>query len=122
MINENGHFTPKKLPYQAQFSAINDILVSDYNSDGFEDILLIGNLFHSEIETPINDAGIGLLLTNEKGNTFAPISVNHSGFFAPRDAKKAIEVEIGGTTHVLVANNNDFLQVFKHRQMVSENR
>ncbi len=112
LVNENGHFTPKKLPYQAQFSSINDILVKDYNSDGFEDILLIGNLFHSEIETPRNDAGIGLLLTNEKDNNFTPMSVNHSGFFASKDAKKAIEIEIGGTTHVLVANNNDSLQIF----------
>jgi len=33
------------LPYQAQLSSINDLLIKDYNKDGIKDMLIVGNLF-----------------------------------------------------------------------------
>ena len=50
------------LPNEAQLSSINDILIDDYDQDGHADLLVAGNLYTSEIETPRNDAGMGLLL------------------------------------------------------------
>ena len=107
-----GDFMVNKLPVRAQFSSVNDFLVGDYNKDDINDILLIGNMHHSEIETPRNDAGIGaLFLGSESGEyTFSP--VNQSGFFTPGDAKKMIEVKTNDGTIILVANNNDVLQSF----------
>jgi hypothetical protein len=107
-----GDFMVNKLPVRAQFSSVNDFLVGDYNKDDINDILLIGNMHHSEIETPRNDAGIGaLFLGSESGEyTFSP--VNQSGFFTPGDAKKMIEVKTNDETIILVANNNDVLQSF----------
>ena len=108
----SGDFMINKLPVRAQFSSVNDFLVGDYNKDDINDILLIGNMHHSEIETPRNDAGIGaLFLGSESGEyTFSP--VNQSGFFTPGDAKKMIEVQTNDGTIILVANNNDVLQSF----------
>jgi len=108
----SGDFMINKLPVRAQFSSVNDFLVDDYNKDDINDILLIGNMHHSEIETPRNDAGIGaLFLGSESGEyTFSP--VNQSGFFTPGDAKKMIEVKTNDGTIILVANNNDVLQSF----------
>ena len=108
----SGDFMINKLPVRAQFSSVNDFLVGDYNKDDINDILLIGNMHHSEIETPRNDAGIGaLFLGSESGEyTFSP--VNQSGFFTPGDAKKMIEVKTNDGTIILVANNNDVLQSF----------
>ena len=108
----SGDFMVNKLPVRAQFSSVNDFLVGDYNKDDINDILLIGNMHHSEIETPRNDAGIGaLFLGSESGEyTFSP--VNQSGFFTPGDAKKMIEVKTNDGTIILVANNNDVLQSF----------
>ena len=108
----SGDFMVNELPVRAQFSSVNDFLVGDYNKDDINDILLIGNMHHSEIETPRNDAGIGaLFLGSESGEyTFSP--VNQSGFFTPGDAKKMIEVKTNDGTIILVANNNDVLQSF----------
>ncbi|MDA9628574.1 hypothetical protein N9S47_01930, partial [Flavobacteriaceae bacterium] len=91
----------------------NEALTNDYNKDGIIDILLIGNMHQVEIETPRNDAGIGaLLIGTEDGNyEFSPI--NKSGFFTPGDAKRMIEIETKNGLLILVANNNDILQVFK---------
>ena len=63
--NKGGKFKVHQLPVEAQISSVNEILVNDYDKDGYLDILLAGNLLVSEVETPRNDAGYGLFL---KGN------------------------------------------------------
>ena len=62
---ENGKFNINQLPNEAQIFPINQILPDDYDKDGFLDILIAGNLYASEVETPRADAGQGLFL---KGN------------------------------------------------------
>jgi hypothetical protein len=109
----NGQFALSPLPYQAQLSSINAFHIEDFNADGQQDILAVGNLFVSEIETPRNDAGVGLFLQGKSGNNLQSIPVTESGFYTPLDAKKMAKINIGGIAHILVANNNDRLQLFK---------
>lgn len=105
-------FKSMQLPNEAQLSSINSILVDDYDLDGHNDILVAGNLFTSEAETPRNDASIGLLiLGNREG--FLPVSLKESGFLARGDVKKMRKVNIDGKRHILLANNDDFLEVFE---------
>ena len=106
----NGNYTIKPLPSLAQVSSINSILIDDYNSDGHKDLLVSGNLYVSEIETPRNDAGTGLLLHGDGTGNFYPISTNESGFYAPYDAKDMKIIKVGNKNVVLVANNDDYLQ------------
>ncbi|MDW3211462.1 MAG: VCBS repeat-containing protein [Reichenbachiella sp.] len=64
----NGDFTIMSLPVETQFSATNTIVIEDVNADGSLDILLAGNLYQSEVETPRNDASFGaILLGNGQG-------------------------------------------------------
>lgn len=108
----NGSFKLSSLPNRAQISNINDFLVDDFNQDGNLDVLLVGNLFVSEIETPRNDAGTGLLMLGDGEGRFATSTSLESGFFARGDAKKLISVTVGMKSLILVGNNNDVLQVF----------
>jgi len=108
----NGSFRLSTLPNMAQISNINDFLVDDFNGDDNLDILLVGNLFVSEIETPRNDAGTGLLVLGDGKGGFKSVSSTESGFFARGDAKKLIAIKVGGKLRVLVANNNGRLQTF----------
>ncbi|MBL4879732.1 MAG: VCBS repeat-containing protein, partial [Oleispira sp.] len=55
--NKDGKFITHQLPIEAQLSSINEILIDDYDKDGFLDLLIAGNLYASEAETPRNDAG-----------------------------------------------------------------
>lgn len=106
----DGSFKSKKLPSEAQFSSINAILVNDYNHDGNNEILVAGNLFASEAETPRNDASIGLLIENNE-NGLHSVSLKKSGFLAKKDVKKMKEITIAGQQCILIANNNDALQI-----------
>ena len=113
----NGSFKVKNLPNEAQFSSVNTFLVEDFDSDGHTDLLLAGNLFPVEVETPRNDAGIGLYLSGDGKNDFTPVPVYQSGFYAPGDVKdmKFIKVGKGGESQkvILVASNNDRLQAIQ---------
>ena len=113
LINKRDFFDFKPLPVQAQFSSINDIIIKDYDGDQIKDLLIVGNMYHAEIETARNDAGNGLLLKGLGNGNFKDISVSESGFFAPGDSKKAISLKLGDQDLTIVANNNDRLQIFK---------
>jgi hypothetical protein len=108
----DGRFKISALPYQAQFSNINDILVEDFNKDGHLDALTVGNMFVSEIETPRNDAGSGLLMLGDGMGNFLASTSQESGFFANRDAKKIVVISNKSQRKVLITNNNDKLQCF----------
>ena len=113
LLNENGNFTNKPLPFEAQLSSINDFIVEDYNQDGIKDILAVGNLYNAEIETPRNDGSNGILLIGNGDGTFYSKLRKDTGFYAPSDAKKIIPISINNQKGVLVGNNNDLLQYFK---------
>ena len=109
----DGNFITKPLPSMAQVSSINNILIKDYDLDGFKDLLVSGNLYVSEIETPRNDAGTGLLLKGNGKGDFLAVSIRESGFYAPNDAKDMKIINVGSKEVILVANNNDFLQAIE---------
>jgi len=108
----NGHFVSRPLHNEAQISNINNILTGDFDEDGHLDLLISGNLYASEIETPRNDAGMGLFLKGDGNGYFTPISLKESGFFAPHDSKdmKILKWGSEGKPVVLVANNQYYLQ------------
>ncbi len=108
----NGTFKSTKLPNEAQFSSINAIISDDFNGDGKKELLVAGNLFVSEAETPRNDASIGLLLNQTKSG-YNSVTLNESGFFANKDVKNMKLITINGKKCILIANNDDELQVFK---------
>ncbi|MEH6405960.1 MAG: VCBS repeat-containing protein, partial [Leeuwenhoekiella sp.] len=107
-----GNFKQVDLPFQAQLSNINDFIVADFNKDGNLDFLAAGNLFVSEIETPRSDAGKGLFMLGDGKGSFTSISNQYSGFFARGDVKKLGVLKGKTSKKILVANNNDKLQVF----------
>ncbi|AWG20954.1 hypothetical protein FFWV33_05080 [Flavobacterium faecale] len=108
--NKNGKFVIHHLPIEAQVSGINKILVKDYDKDGFLDILVAGNLFMSEVETPRNDAGHGLFLKGNNKGKFKPYTPLQSGFFTPGDVKDMALITVKGKSYVITAKNNDKLQ------------
>ena len=111
--NNKGQFITHKLPIQAQFSSINQILVDDYDNDGNLDALIAGNLYVSEVETPRNDASHGLFLKGKGDGTFLPVPVLKSGFSASGDVKDMSEIMVNQERHIIIAKNNDKVQYLK---------
>ena len=109
----NGQFELHELPLRAQLSSINDIIIEDFNADGHPDVLIAGNLYGSEIRTPRNDAGVGLLLTGDGKGDFKVITNQESGFFVPYNVKSMTFLSSPEDKMILVGCNNDSLQVFR---------
>ncbi len=110
-----GQFTSTPLPPEAQFAPIQDYIISDVNNDQKPDLIAAGNWFVAEIETPRADNGTGLVLINKGNKKFEANSVFETGFFANKDVRN-IDLISCGPNHpplVLVANNNERLQVFE---------
>ena len=112
--NDNGKFIIHQLPIEAQISSINEILVDDFDKDGFLDMVVAGNLFVSEVETPRNDAGHGLFLKGNGKGDFEAISANTSGLFIPGDVKAMGMIHTDkDEPYIIAAKNNDYLQIVK---------
>jgi hypothetical protein len=120
LINDKGTFRIEKLPLHAQFSTVQGILACDFDSDGNADLLLGGNMFHSEVETTRADASVGLLLKQEADRSFSTMGVERSGFFIPYDVKDMQLIHLGKNNKkaVLVGSNNDKLRLFVENSSV----
>ena len=109
----DGTFELRALPNEAQVSSVNGIVIKDFNGDGRSDILLAGNFFVSEVETPRNDASVGLVLLGDHAGNFVPVSPKKSGFFAHKDTRAMGLIKSKTNDMVILANNNDSPQFFK---------
>lgn len=112
---EGTSFKTHLLPNEAQFSAVKDIISTDVDNDGNLDLILAGNIYSSEPETPRNDASTGLWLKGDGKGNFTPVPSFKSGFFTPLDVKDLELIKTPSHRYILAANNDDSLQVFKIR-------
>jgi len=62
---KNGSYQRIELPPEAQIFPLLDAISVDINSDGYEDLLCIGNIYETEVETPRLDGGSGLVLLSD---------------------------------------------------------
>ena len=109
----DGQFKISPLPNEAQLSSINDVIIDDFDQDGNLDVLLAGNLYVAEVETPRNDASVGLLMTGDGKNNFKVVPPAESGFYAQYDTKNMEIIQVGKDKMILLGANDDYLQVYK---------
>ncbi len=55
------------------------IISEDINQDGHLDIILFGNMYGFEVETPRQDAGYGVYLEGNGKRSFKPVKLSESG-------------------------------------------
>lgn len=109
-LNENGKFKRNDLPLRAQMAPTNQILIADFDLDGIKDMVLGGNLYASEVETPRADAGHGTFLKGTNDKDFETLTPKETGLFMDGDVKDLAMIEIKGKQFIVVAKNNDFLK------------
>ncbi|APA65462.1 VCBS repeat-containing protein [Maribacter sp. 1_2014MBL_MicDiv] len=111
----NGKYKADQLPLEAQYSTINGIEILDFNDDGYNDILLIGNDFGNEVFIGRYDAFNGLLLQNDGNGNFKSVSTSKSGFFVPGDAKSITTVKNSKNAlpYYIVTQNRDSIRIFQ---------
>jgi ASPIC and UnbV/FG-GAP-like repeat len=102
----NGKFTMKPLPAQAQFSAINGMVVEDFDGDGNLDIVMNANDYSTEPNVGRYDALNGLFLKGDGKGNFAPLSILQSGIFIPGNGKALAKLESTNGKCLLAAGQN----------------
>ncbi len=103
-----GYFEIIKLPILAQLFPVLDIISDDFNGDGFEDVLLAGNIFDTEVETPRWDANSGLILYSNQNNGYeSGYSLNING-----DVKSLSYLEVNNQKVLIAGRNNATLAVY----------
>ena len=111
--NIGNSFTMNKLPVLSQLSAVNKILKKDIDNDGFMDIIISGNMYNSEIETPRNDGSVGVLLKYNPEIGFDAISTQESGLFINGDVKDMEFIRLRDKDYIISAKNDDFIEFTK---------
>ncbi|MDN3689452.1 VCBS repeat-containing protein [Cyclobacterium jeungdonense] len=110
----DGTFKIAPLDVFSQISSINSFVSLDINEDGYLDILYVGNLYGSEVETPRNDSSYGGLLIGDGNGGFKSQMPYQSGLMIRGEVKSAKKMKLAdGNEGILFAKNNDFLQLIR---------
>jgi len=117
-----GTFSSSTLPSLAQIAPIKAIIVQDVDGDGQLDLIVAGNLYDAEPNTPRADAGNGLWLRGDGRGHFTPVPPSESGFLAPLNVAGLALINTPTGEALLVANTGDSLQAFTIRKPLTAPR
>ena len=104
--NDGKSFVPVLLPYQAQLSPVNDIIIRDFNQDGRKDILMAGNFSYAETETGEIDAGNGTLLIQQADGSFQYVVNRDHGFWAQKEVRELDLIRLANGQEAILTGNN----------------
>jgi enediyne biosynthesis protein E4 len=108
-----GHFSFRALPVEAQFSTVMAAESGDFNGDGNPDLLLGGNLYRVKPEVGRYDASYGNFLAGDGHGGFTVVPPRVSGFRLEGEIRDFQTIQTPGGEVLLVARNNDPLQLFR---------
>ncbi|MGI4020327.1 MAG: VCBS repeat-containing protein [Janthinobacterium lividum] len=112
--NGNGKFTIIPLPKEAQLSAINGMVVDDFDADGNLDVIINGNDYGTEVSIGRYDASNGLFLKGDGKGHFKTLSILESGIYIPGNGKALVKLQSSNGKYLLAASQNkDNLKVFE---------
>ncbi len=115
-----GQFVVHKLPIQAQVSPVNGIGFGDFNHDGRQDVLLVGNLYVREVETTRSDAGVGCIFLGDGKGGFQWVHPAETGMHAIFDTRSlGVLNNPRGTQTFILCNNNMGLQIYRTKPAAS---
>lgn len=111
-----GMFKWHKLPDRSQISPMHSILLFDYNQDDYTDLLVSGNLYDSEVETPRADAGVGLILQNDGGKGFIAVEPNKSGLIVPGNLQRSATISFEKENGFLFVGSNEPVRLVRFKK------
>ena len=113
----DGTFELRALPVEAQLAPIFGSVVADVDGDFRVDIVIGGNFYGV---TPIEgryDASYGLLLRGDGRGGFKPVDMEQSGLAIDGQVRHmALLTRANGERLIVVARNNDRLQVLRYNK------
>lgn len=107
--NEGGKLQVTALPVQAQFSPVFSILTIDANNDGWEDIILSGNLTQTRVRFGRYDANHGMLFLGNGECEFTYVPQYESGLKLKGDVRSSLKIN----DMLIFGVNSDSVQVYR---------
>ena len=105
-LNTDGRFVAQPLPDMAQLAPVMAVLPRDLDGDGDQDLVVAGNAKTQDGDIIGYDAGMGLVLRNDRRGLFTPIEPWQSGFSAPHDSRRMAVLPVPGKHDLLVLTVN----------------
>jgi hypothetical protein len=114
-INQGGRFIAQhNLPIQSQFSLNKVLVAEDVDSDGSEELLLLGNQTSNRLKMGAIQANRGVLLKKTGQGSFEYVKQSKSGLNIIGDVKSALTLKVNGKNIILVGANEQSLQAFEY--------
>ncbi|MDX1628748.1 MAG: VCBS repeat-containing protein [Fulvivirga sp.] len=114
LINQgDGKFIKQVLPVEAQFGAVLSGLSKDLNGDGYQDVVLGGNLYSTEPETPRFDTHIGTLLLSNGKDNYEFVANHKVNLYLTGDIRSIDILDTREESYLLVAKNNSDCELYK---------
>lgn len=117
LLNEGDHFDMRSLPVESQFSIAFDARVSDYNSDGNEDIFMTQNFFEVSNGVSRMDNGRGLWLKGNGDGEFRTVSGNESGIkiYGQQRGASLSDFNKDGKIDLVVSQNDSTTKLYTNQ-------
>jgi hypothetical protein len=106
LLNEEGSLRTVELPLEAQFAPVYAIEISDFNSDGFPDLLMAGNQSANRVRLGPVDASFGQLYLGDGTGHFRYVPQLDSGLKTRGDARSISLINYNGKKMLVFGVNN----------------
>ncbi len=103
----HGAFETKSLPAEAQAFPLLDAVFMDFDADGFDDVLLAGCIYNTEVETPRLDGGSGLILLSNQQDGYHVAPCPTYCLHIPGNVKSLETITLSSGKSLLLALKND---------------
>ena len=112
--NKEGAFLQQPLPIEAQFSPVFSIMVQDFDSDGYKDLLLAGNFYGVQPQMGRYDASYGTLLKGNGAGGFTSVPMRHSGLSLNGQIRDIASLTYANKSAAIIfAKNDGAIQVYE---------
>ncbi|MBZ9728465.1 VCBS repeat-containing protein [Salegentibacter sp. JZCK2] len=113
LINKgNNEFDIRILPIEAQMFPVFETIFIDLNNDGFEDAVLAGNIYETEVETPRLDAISGQVLLSNGKDGYDPTTYEESGLYLKGNIKDIELIQLNDKKLIITGSNNGTLKTY----------
>lgn len=114
LINQGGgSFSKSYLPIEAQLFPVMKTVFIDVNNDGFEDAVVGGNIYNTEVETPRLDAFSGVILLSNGKDGYHVVQNQDSGIILDGNIKDLAFLENRKKNLLVATQNNGPLIVYQ---------
>ena len=109
----DGQFEKKVLPIGAQQFPLISCQFYDVDNDGYQDCILGGNIYETEVETPRLDAVSGMVLKSNGKDGYEPFPYGDMGLYLHGNIKDMTLIDLMGSTYLVSTANNNRLNTHK---------